>query len=314
MPSTPTAQTLTLQLIFDPTNRLCKKFGRFLPDDPSHHLTERSDVWILNIDTNPVIQPGQSASVTVLSADPNTPLIQILIIGKLPPKWAWRIGKDGYAARITSVFGRAHHANERKQTFATPFSLHNGDSTELSTVFDQTYGTAVNPIGTNNQCLISLGFARFHTAPAPVLTSISPTTFTSQSPAPFTIVGANLPDATLEWSSGTTASGITVSATQITGLLHAANVNAPTSGSVLAVVDSKTSNSLLFTIIPSPDLPQYAGAETVGRATDHGANNPLPVDNDIYEFNVGLKVFLTDPYGGQVELTMGHDPDIDVGL
>jgi hypothetical protein len=217
MMSTPTsAQTLTLQLVFDPTNGICTTYGRFALDTP----TLRSKVWIQNIgSSNPVVLPGNTASVTVLGSDPNTPVIQILLITSLPSGWSWSksSGNDPYSVRITAVFGRAHHGNLRDQAYATPFSLHNQETTKLCTVFDQTYGTTASPIGSNNQCLLSLGVARFHSS---ALTSISPTSFTSQSgPGAFTITGVNLAGATLQWSPGASAFNVQTAATQITARL-----------------------------------------------------------------------------------------------
>ena len=256
--------------------------------------------------------PGGPANVKVLSSDPNTPTIQILLVANLPTGWKWRLDDTGHSVRITAVFGRAHHGTLRDQWYATPFSRGNQNSTKLCTVFDQTYGSATAPLGSNAQCLLSLGVARFHSA---TLTSISPSSIGAQTGATqFTITGGNLAGATLSWSPSAVYGSIaSTSATQITGTFGCTGTQA-TQGSVSAIINGESSNPLTFTIIPSQDLSETSNPSTEN-ASGSGTGNAESTTpgNDLYEFNVGAKLFLTDPSGVNWEFTVGHDPDMDVG-
>jgi hypothetical protein len=302
----PTA-TLTLQLVFNPQNPNAP-FGRFSKYDSTAPTTLQSEVWILVPVTGPPsITRDKNASVQVLNSDPNSPTVQIGVIGNLPTGWAFATGDTGYAMRITAVFGRAHHAAERDQSYASPFSVGN-QGPSPSTVFDKTY--SLSDI-VNNQCLLVLGVARLHSAPpAPVLSSINPATFPSQAGSiGFTIAGQNLSGATLQWSAGVTPSISQITATQITGSLVAGSISGPSqAGSVSAVVNGQTSNALPFTIEGSVD----AGAEP-GPAGNAGGGGKQTAGKDIYEFNVGVTAYLSNGGAPAQVFMFGHDPDMEVG-
>jgi hypothetical protein len=306
--------TLSLQLVFSPTDPVCLTYGRFSTDVSGGSLNQRSKVWIQDGTVLGDITP----SVTILSSDPGTPMIQICVVANLPLGWSWATGLDGYCLRITAVFGRAHHGTQREQAYASPFSIHNQDSTSIATVFDQHYSNVSgNPknypvIPNNNQGVLTIGFARFRSAAPPQLTAISPTTYYSQDPNTYTITGVNLLGATPQWGGGVTATVTTNTATVISGMLHAPDVSAPQSGSVAVTLDGETSNSLTFSIQPSPDLAE----ETAPRAAAGGPSgnaNSRTVGTDLYEFNVGATAYVSNAGGPAKELTFGHDPDMDVG-
>src|SRR5438270_7648523 len=112
--------TLTLQRLFSPTDPDCQRYGRFSKDVKHGQIGQRSKVWILDTGSGqPAITSDHMGHVTVLGSDPNTPTVQIRVIGNLPQGWTWATDAQGHSMRITAVFGRAHHASERDQTYAS---------------------------------------------------------------------------------------------------------------------------------------------------------------------------------------------------
>ena len=205
--------TLTLQLILNPTDRNVP-YGRFVADTPGGQLNQRSMAWITDTGNgSPTVSSDNTTSVMIISADPDTPWIQIRIIANLPTGWSWVDGPDGDAMEITAIFGRSKHARQREQAFASPFSVSDQASLQVSAVFNQDFpstGIESTGIGYSGgmtyQRSLTLGHARFHSAAPPRLTSITPSTFYSQSPNNFAIAGQNLQTGdTLQWSAGVSA-------------------------------------------------------------------------------------------------------------
>ncbi len=150
--------TLTLQLVFDPSNTSYTPYGRFLPDPGSSApITQRSKVWILNTGNgNPVVSPDNPGTPIAISKQQGVQ-VQINIIASLPAGYSW--GPDPYPIKVGVVFGRAHHPSRRNQDYASPFALANVTPPTVCAIFEQWFTAA--QLGTAYDALVPLGAPAF---------------------------------------------------------------------------------------------------------------------------------------------------------
>jgi hypothetical protein len=144
--------THTLQLIFDPADTAYTPFGRFQPAVPPL-TTLSSQVWITD-----------DGGITVDAAPPTVRIdggfVSIRVIGALQEGYAWAAdGANGFALRITSVFGRARGVLDT-QNFASPFGVRGNPFDAVRTVFDQTFSVD-DMRKANGSAEVHLGQAQF---------------------------------------------------------------------------------------------------------------------------------------------------------
>ena len=160
-------KTLTLQLVFDPSNDTYTGVGRFLPDPgdtyPQTPLSQRSKIWILDrADGTQSVVPDSDGYAVKAQAD--APLVRIHVL--MNKNSGNLVDWDGYALRMTAVFGRAHHAENSDNDFASPFVLKGSHPAVVAASF----GIEVDAATAQQQgALLELGAPHFYDPHSPAL-------------------------------------------------------------------------------------------------------------------------------------------------
>jgi hypothetical protein len=155
------ATTLTLQLLFDPSNDTFTNVGRFLPDPgdtytPQTPLNERSKIWIfVDEDGSQIVVPDSNGYSIQMGDD--SPSVQIRVLKSGTDGEFAEV--DGYALRIAAVFGRAHRA-PGKQDYASPFALKGSRPPVVGATFQADFDK--DHAGAKEGCMLVLGQPEFY--------------------------------------------------------------------------------------------------------------------------------------------------------